>query len=404
MAQKQKINWLQLALIFILAWFVSNQLQQWFFPSSDPAQEASIRLSAVDNTINTGVAPMMVVRNNTSEPYTITSRCPNAPFNISTKGEAVVIDTEVTSCPKDIVVSVGKSKKIDLKPWLGVAFPQAGEYIVALPLPEDAAEDASVVSTTIIVGEPGFFTQLFRTFITKPLYNALLWISSFMPGPNLGLGIIVLTLIIKFLLYIPTKHSLENQKNLQAIQPKIDALKKKHKNNPQLLQKETMKLWKEKGINPAGSCLPLLIQFPILIGLFFIVRDGIDISANQHLIYGTAPLEAFKTMFLALDITRPSWLIMPPLLMVAQFFQMKLAFANQDKKKGANQKVIDVSKKKEKQSWADDPQKMQRTMMMYGLPLMIGVFAFQFPAAVSLYWAVSTFFAIGQQVIVNNES
>jgi membrane protein insertase Oxa1/YidC/SpoIIIJ len=90
--------------------------------------------------------------------------------------------------------------------------------------------------------------------------------------------------------------------------------------------------------------------------------------------------------------------------MVAQFFQMKLAFANQDKKKGANQKVIDVSKKKEKQSWADDPQKMQRTMMMYGLPLMIGVFAFQFPAAVSLYWAVSTFFAIGQQVIVNNES
>jgi YidC/Oxa1 family membrane protein insertase len=402
MAAKQKINWLQLAAIFILAWYASNQLQAWFFPTEDPQTAGTIQLVAVDPTVNTGVAPVVTITNNTQTSYTLISKCPAAPFAITLKGEPLLLaeTADVTNCPEDLVVHAGKSKKLDLKPWLGTLFNQEGQYTITLPTTPEAPE---TVSTTITVGQPGFFTQLFRTFITKPLYNALLWISSFMPGPNLGLGIIVLTLIIKFLLYFPTKRSLENQKNLQTIQPKIDALKKKHKNNPQLLQKETMKLWKEHGINPAGSCLPLLIQFPILIGLFFIVRDGIDIAANQHLIYGAAPLKEFVTMFLGLDLTKPSWLIMPPLLMVAQFFQMRLAFANQDKKKAAKQKVIDVSKDKEKKSWADDPQQMQRTMMMYGLPLMIGGMAITFPAAVSLYWATSTLFAIGQQVIVNNE-
>ena len=91
---------------------------------------------------------------------------------------------------------------------------------------------------------------------------------------------------------------------------------------------------------------------------------------------------------------------MPVLLVVLQFFQMKLSFAIAERKKGKKEKVVDVKKKKEEAS----PQQMQQTMMLYGLPLMIGFFALRFPAAVALYWGISTTFAIGQQIVVNHRT
>jgi YidC/Oxa1 family membrane protein insertase len=95
-----------------------------------------------------------------------------------------------------------------------------------------------------------------------------------------------------------------------------------------------------------------------------------------------------------MDLTVPNIMVMPILLVVMQFFQMKLSFA-MNKKKQDNQ----GKKKNEKAS----QQEMQQKIMMYGLPLMIGFFAIKFPAAVSLYWAASTVFAIGQQVFVNKK-
>jgi membrane protein insertase Oxa1/YidC/SpoIIIJ len=87
--------------------------------------------------------------------------------------------------------------------------------------------------------------------------------------------------------------------------------------------------------------------------------------------------------------------VFPPLLVILQYVQMKMSFAQSARKK---QQEAPKEPKKEGGS-----QAMQQKMMLYGLPLMIGVFAFQFPAAVSLYWGVSTIFAIGQQVVVNRK-
>ena len=95
-----------------------------------------------------------------------------------------------------------------------------------------------------------------------------------------------------------------------------------------------------------------------------------------------------------MDLTVPNVTVMPILLVVMQFFQMKLSFAHNKKKQG------DQGKKKDQKA---SQQEMQQKMMMYGLPLMIGFFAIQFPAAVSLYWAASTVFAVGQQVFVNRK-
>ena len=91
------------------------------------------------------------------------------------------------------------------------------------------------------------------------------------PGHNLGWAIILLTLIIKLILLAPNQKALKAQKQMQKIQPQLDALKKKYANDQQKLAAETMEIWKKYKINPMSSCLPMLIQFPILIALFILL-------------------------------------------------------------------------------------------------------------------------------------
>ena len=177
---------------------------------------------------------------------------------------------------------------------------------------------------------------------------------------------------------------------MQLLQPKIEALKKRYESDRERLHQETVKLWKEEGINPFSSFLPMLFQFPILIGLFFVIRDGSLLELSQHLLY--APYKdlpwTFGTTFLWMDLTKPNITVFPLLLAALQFIQMKLSFRKAEIKKEG--KI--------------EGQELQQKVMLYALPLMIGFFAFQFPAAVSLYWGVSTLFAIGQQMVVNRKT
>jgi YidC/Oxa1 family membrane protein insertase len=163
-----------------------------------------------------------------------------------------------------------------------------------------------------------------------------------------------------------------------------------------------MKLWKEHKINPLQSCLPLLLQFPVLIGLFYVIKEGSVLEGSRHLIYPAFQHVdwMFETMFLGLDLTKPSLWIFPPLLVVLQFLQMKLSFYVADKKKAKQIEKIEHGGVKTAEKTAQD---VQQKVMQYALPLLIGFFALRFPAAVAVYWGVSTLFAIGQQIIVNRE-
>ena len=225
--------------------------------------------------------------------------------------------------------------------------------------------------------------------------NLLILVASILPDHNLGIGIIILTLLVKLLLFIPTQHALEGQKKMQLLQPKLEAVKKQYKDNPTKMQEETMKLWKEHKVNPLQSCLPILIQFPVLIGLFYVIRDNVNLSMSHDLIYPVYQHLSwtFGTNFLGLDLTKPNVWIFPPLLVVLQFFQMKLSFMIADKKK--EKQIVKAE--------AATGMETQQKVMLYVLPFMIGFFALKFPTAVALYWGISTLFAIGQQVIVNRE-
>lgn len=451
-------NLFQFAVLFITLYLGMQLLFGVFFPSQNqPQQTAGPRLTA-SSSFTIGNHPIVTLENRpsgsqsfgvggwvqskwcsalrflthtpsaqecvakavayTGTPLTLENRCPQPSFDVFTVQDAGAPGEKITpvtsadlAVPCDPIATFGpgESIPISLAPWKYSLFEKVGVYEVRIPgaavaTSGSGAAVASATSVRFAIAEPGIFTKVFRTFISAPFLNFLIFIASHSPGYNLGIAIILLTLAVKILLFFPTQHALEGQKKMQMLQPKIAALKSKYGDDAKRIQEETMKLWKEHKINPFQSCLPMVIQFPVLIGLFYVIRDGSNLALSHHLIYGPYQNLSwhFGTNFLGLDLLTPNIIVMPALLVAMQFFQMKLTFSIQKRKKD-KQDVIDVAADGKPVKEAASPEDLQQKMMLYGLPLMIGFFALQFPAAVAVYWGVSTLFAIGQQVIVNRE-
>ena len=326
----------QFGIIFLLVYLVTQMSFQYFFPDRyGPEKDISgVMLQVVDKTVKGQHHPILVVKNKSESDLVLKDRCPMPPVDVwKVEGEtrtSLTTEETVLPCAALTEVKAGESAQVDLGAWKYSLFDEYGEYEAQLPV----AENLEQATAQFSIYEVGVMTQIFRTFITKPLLNGLIFIASLTPGYNLGIAIILVTIIVKLILFIPTQHAMEGQRKMQAVQPKMDAMKAKYKDDPKKMQEETMKLWKEHGVNPMQSCLPMLIQFPILIGLFFTIRDGSVLALSEHLLY--APYQNltwdFGTQFLGMDLTVPNVMVMPILLVVMQFFQMKLSFAMNKKK------------------------------------------------------------------------
>lgn len=420
--KKSKLRIWDFLVIFALVYLGSQLVTKYFWPTETPEAALPVVISMQDSTLRLGTTPVVVIKNNTDKDLVIPDRCPRPVFDIFSVGENntltdVTTEENIVPCEKVETIPAGEKISVDLGPWKQALFAQTGTFEVELPIEigsgstvpqegtgavvtngSDNSQYREGIITRFEIQEPGFFTKLFRAFITKPMLNAIIFVASITPGHNLGVAIIILTLAVKLLLFIPTQHALEGQKKMQLLQPKFEAIRRQYANDPQKMQAETMKIWKENKVNPLQSCLPLLVQFPILIGLFYVIREGVHLELSQHLIYPYYQnLDwTFGTQFLGFDLTRSYPWIFPPLLVVLQFIQMKLSFHISDKKKAAEIEKNTTAK-------VDTPQEIQQKMMMYLLPLMIGFFALNYASALSLYWGISTVFAIVQQLIVNRE-
>ncbi len=174
---------------------------------------------------------------------------------------------------------------------------------------------------------------------------------------NYGIAIILITLAIKFVLYPLTVKQVKGMKAMQDLQPKMKELQEKYKGNSEKLNKEMALLYKESGVNPLSGCLPLIVQMPILMGIFFAIRD-----------YHYAQMPSF--LWIA-DLSGPDPIyILPILSAITTYIQQK-------------QTTTDTNK--------------QAQMMMNLMPLFIGYISLTFPAGLVLYWVVSNLFQIGQQ-------
>lgn len=233
-----------------------------------------------------------------------------------------------------------------------------------------------------------FVTSLFRSIFYQPIYNLLFYFVYLLPGHSLGLAIILLTILVRLALLPSSTQSIRAQRELAALQPEIDKIRQKYKKNPQKLNEAMIALYQTHGVNPLGSCLPLLIQFPILIILYRVIIDGIN-SNNFSLLYSFIPQpEVLHTMFLGADLTQPSII----LAVVAGGFQFVQTWQMQRKNR-----PITNTKQFNKENSAQVAQKIT-SKFIYFMPLItVFIAATLLPSALTVYWSVTTVFSIGQQ-------
>ncbi len=206
--------------------------------------------------------------------------------------------------------------------------------------------------------------------------------------PNYGLSIILLTLLINLLLFPLTLKQTRSTRAMQEIQPEVKKLQKEYKEDPETLNKEMMALYKQKGVNPAGCLLPMLVQMPVWFGLFRLLR-----SPDQFMPVGSNILAAFQKglpNFLGMDLgvtpkdaLSAGWVGAIPYLIV-----VVLVIAS-----GWIQ-----SKQVTPQS--SDGTGQQAQLMTRIMPLLFGVFSFSFPAGLNLYFVTSNLFRVGQQGMI----
>jgi YidC/Oxa1 family membrane protein insertase len=239
--------------------------------------------------------------------------------------------------------------------------------------------------------------DIFHTLIFVPTFNALLFLQKVLPGHDLGIAIIVVTLVIKLILYIPSLAAIKSSRQLQEIQPLDKALQQKYKDNPQQLAQERMKLYKEHKVNPASSCLPIIIQVLVFYQLYRVFLNGLQINDQgfllpEHIKDLYTPLQSYftlnpiNTLFLNwINLKGTGNIALAILAGATQFWQTKMLAAPKEPNiPGAKDESVTAA--------------TNRTMT-YVLPFMTAIITYRFPAGLALYWSASSIFTIIQQYI-----
>lgn len=234
---------------------------------------------------------------------------------------------------------------------------------------------------------------LVKIVLYQPLFNALVFLMWLIPGHSAGVAIIVLTIIIRLLLWSPNQKALIAQKRMKDLAPELAKLKEKYKGDQQAFGKAQLEFYKEKKINPFGGCLPMLIQLPILFVLYYVFRTGLDTSHYSYLYRFTPVPDAINISFFGINLTQPDKWILPIVAGAFQFVQSWQLMRQNPKQKP-----------KVKGEKSDDMQQMMGQQMMYLMPLFTIFIARGLPAALPLYWAVTTIFAVFQQALVNRKT
>jgi len=228
---------------------------------------------------------------------------------------------------------------------------------------------------------------LYNIILYQPIYNGLVFFYNIIPWHDLGLSIIIITILLKVILYPFSVKALKSQKALQELEPKLKALKEQHKGNKQEMAKATMELYKKEKVSPFSSCLPLLVQFPFLIALYQAMSKALA-SKGSEVLYpfisnpGTIKVLAFGF----LDLSKPN-IVLAILAGLSQYLQTKMLPTKTPAAVGAGAK--------------DEGQMaMVNKQMQYMMPLMTVFIGISLPAGLTMYWFFMTLLTIAQQVFI----
>lgn len=363
--------------------------------------ENSLGIATMNEEFGQDSLVSVKLRNNTESELAIPNDCPSEPLNIfkyiNGEWEAVAATPKITCISTDpIKIQPGEDMIVEYQSWNHALFGEMGRYKISVTTEIDG-EEKEFTSNEFKITSKSWIGYLWGTFLYQPIFNALIYLISVIPGYNLGLAIILLTIILRLILFIPAQRGLESQRKMQEIQPRIKKLQEKYKNQQEKLAQETFALYKEYKVNPFGSCLPMLFQLPVLIALFYVIKTGLN-PDHIHLLY--QPLQGFDltlvntNFFGLLNLIERNVFVLPLIVAGLQFIQMKLAMAKKQSKQAP---------KKKKDGTLAKGQEMETAtqMMTYVMPVMLALFTASVPSGVGLYWGTSTMFGIGQQLYVN---
>ncbi|MDO8443737.1 MAG: YidC/Oxa1 family membrane protein insertase [Candidatus Azambacteria bacterium] len=226
-------------------------------------------------------------------------------------------------------------------------------------------------------------SYLFNTFFYQPLFNGLIFLYNIVPGHDFGVSIIILTILIRLIIWPLTNKGIKNQKVLNKIQPQIEEIKRRFKGDKEGQAKALMALYSENKISPFAGLLPIIIQIPIIIALWQVFLNSANLNMGSLYSFIPAP-GSLQLVFLGVfDLSQRS-VVLAVISGVLQYFQTKMIMPLP-----AANKATDFASTMAKQ-------------MLYLGPVLSIVIFWSLPAALPLYWIVVSLLTILQQYLNQN--
>ena len=231
-------------------------------------------------------------------------------------------------------------------------------------------------------------SNFFYVILYQPLFNGLVFLYNYVPGHDFGIAIIVLTIIIRVILYPLSVKAVRSQRNLQKLQPLMQEIQKKYKDDKEKQAKEILALYKSEKINPFSGLFLALIQLPILIALYQVFWNGLKLKDLKSILYVFVlnPGQINPLFIHLVDLSKPN-IILAVFAGLVQYFQTKMLLPPKSQSVEGQNKVADFSQTMQKQ-------------MVYFFPVFTVIILINLPSALGLYWTISGLFTIIQQYLI----
>jgi len=227
---------------------------------------------------------------------------------------------------------------------------------------------------------------LFHQFIYLPLYNALVFLIGVVPAEEVGLAVIALTVLVRIVVFPLASRAIRAQVGMRAIAPELEKIKEQYKDNKEEQARNTFEVYKENNISIGAPILFILVQLPLLLGLYWVFLKGGLPIVDPSMLYGFVPVPENPNMDLLGLVNMADRSILLALLAgVTQYFFTRLSMP---------------APPKEGSGFQHDLAKSMHLQMRYVFPILITVFAYSFSAAVALYWVTGNLFSIAQELWV----
>ncbi len=236
------------------------------------------------------------------------------------------------------------------------------------------------------------FSYIWNTLLYEPLINALAFLVSIVPGGDVGVAVVVLTILVKLILLPLSQKSIESQAEMNILAPELNKIKASGASKEEQAR-QTFELYKKHKVNPFSGCLLVLIQIPIIFALYYVFFKGINFQNDLLYSFVHTP-EQINMIFLGvLDIGKKS-LVLAILAGVSQYLQAHFMPKPSTSSKNANGSIV---------SFSESFAKSMHMQMKYIFPFVVAFIAYSISGAVALYWITSNLFMVGQQIYVKKE-